>query len=132
MDKTTATQKPFSLKLSFTIEINQGDIDDIMCAALEDGICHWCSAAAVVGEYLGSHAHEQISRGGKLMLQDAEDNIQYELTQDKFLKGLRLFLERGHSDLVNIKNESIDPCDFDSDCADRVVQLALFEEIVFC
>ena len=119
------------LEVSFSIGISTSDIDDIMCAALEGGVHYWCSMAEVVGDYLGRYAHEQISLGGTLMLHDAEENKKYKLTQKKFLNGLKLFLESGHSDLINIKDNCIDPADFDSDCADRVVQLALFGEIVF-
>ena len=119
------------LKVSFTVDVKPGDIDDIMCAALEGGICYWCSKAEVIGKYLGKYAHEQISRGGSLLLHDAEEDARYELIPEKFMQGLRLFIEGGHSDLVNIKNNSIDPADFDADCADAVVHLALFGEVIY-
>jgi hypothetical protein len=129
-ERSTAPRtKP--LTVMFTIDLTQENIDDIMCSALECGISYWCSEAEVVGDYLGEYAHEQISRGGTLLLHDSESNEKFELTQDNFLKGLRLFLSGGHSDLVNIKNNSIDPGDFDGNCADMVVQLGLFGKIVY-
>lgn len=133
VDNTTVgTQQSHSLKISFSVDITQEDIDDIMCSALEGGICYWCFKAEVAGEYLGTYASEQISSGGTLILHDRESKEQYELTLDKFMNGLRLFLEGGHSDLINIKNNSIDPGDFDGDCADRIIQFALFGDTVFC
>jgi len=121
----------FELNISFYVEITQEDIDDIMCAALEDGICYWCGRAEVVGDYLAEYAHEQVSRGGTLRLHDSENADVYELDRDKFLQGLRMFIERGNGDLVSIKNNRIDSADFDSECADSVIQYALFAQIIY-
>lgn len=46
---------------SVELILTDGDIDDIMCCALEGGITYWCDCAKVVGEYLGKYGHEQIS-----------------------------------------------------------------------
>ena len=125
-------QNPFLLELSCLVNITSDDIDDIMCSALEGGICYWCREAEVVGEYLGEYAHEQISRGGTLRLYDSEDDDEtYMLDRDRFLQGLKLFIEGGHSDLVSIKNQRIDPCEFDADCADCIIQLAVFGKLVY-
>ena len=124
-------QELFMISVSLNAEITGEDIDDIMCTALEGGICYWCGTAEVVGEYRGAYAHEQISRGGTLRLYDIESAETHELNRDKFLLGLRLFIERGHGDLVNLKNNRIDPADFDAECADMVVQYAVFGEIVY-
>jgi len=117
------------LMVAFTVKVTTEDIDDIMCAALEGGINHWCSKVEVVGEYLGTYAHEQIPKGGSLLLHDSDDK-QHELTRDKFMKGLRLFLS-GYSNLVSVEDNRIDPGDFNACYADMVVQLALFGEVVY-
>jgi hypothetical protein len=122
--------KSHPLLVALTAEIKPEDIDDIMCAALEGGITYWCSKAEVVGEYLSKYAHEQISKDGKLILHDSEDNKQHELTREKFLKGLRLFLD-GCPNLINGEDKSIDPGDFDANYADAIIQLALFGEVVY-
>ena len=129
--KQATKNQTHQLKVSFGLNVTRVDIDDIMCSALESGISYWCSAAEVVGKYLGEHAHEQISLGGTLMLHDSEENKKYELTLDKFLKGLKLFLENGRFDHVDIENERIDFGNFDSVCADSIVQFALFGETIF-
>lgn len=65
---------------NYNIEVNKKytvtpqDIDDIMVTALEGGINYWCRKAKVVGEYLGECASDQISRGGSLILYDAESS----------------------------------------------------------
>jgi len=121
----------FALKVTHEIEVTREDIDDIMCSALEGGICCWCDAAEIVGEYLGEYAHEQISWGGTLRLHDYEDDVEHELTRDKFMQGLKMFLENGNGDLVNIKNRRIDPCEIDGECADSIIQYAVFGELVY-
>ena len=128
--ESSAEPKSHPLLVAFTAEIKSEDIDDIMCAALEGGITYWCSETEVVDEHLGKYAHEQISRGGKLILHDSEGGEKHELTREKFLKGLRLFLD-GCPNLINGGDKSIDPSDFDANYADAIVQLAMFGEVVY-
>ena len=64
----------FRVSISLDVDLSQQDIDDIMVVALEGGINYWCREAEVVGEYLGEYASDQISRGGSLILHDAESS----------------------------------------------------------
>ena len=64
----------WKIEATLKIDITTEDIDDIMCSALEGGITYWCCRAEVVGDYLGDFASEQISRGGTLLLHDAEED----------------------------------------------------------
>lgn len=109
------------------------DIDDIMVCALEGGINYWCCAAEVVGDYLGEYASEQISRGGTLKLYDIEDEDEvYELDLGKFLNGFKLWIENGYDNCGALQQDgTVDCCYIDAACADEIIQLALFEEIVF-
>ena len=87
------TGKKYSVSAIINFVVSDEDIDDIMSAALDGGITYWCCKAEVVGEYLGEYASEQISCGGTLRLYDVEDGTVSELTLDKFLNGLRLWIE---------------------------------------
>ena len=82
----------FKVHIDMDVDMTPKDLDDLMCTALEGGICYWCGRAEVVGEMLGDYAHEQISRGGSLILYDAESSDKWELTLEKFLCGLGLYL----------------------------------------
>ena len=104
-------------------KVSDEDIDDTMCSALEGGITYWCRKVKVVGEYLGEYASDQISRGGDLILYDAEREDRWTLTLDLFLHGLKLAIEQGYF--------SGDFDDMDAGIADVIVQLALFDEVVF-
>lgn len=111
--------------------LSMEDVDDIMNSAL-DAIGYWCSKATVDGEYLGKYASEQIARGGKLLLHDAEGVADYELDLGKFTQGFRIWLERG-GDLYGAVScdGNVDPGNIDGDCADSIIQYAIFGEIVY-
>ena len=124
-----AEQQKFSVHIEMDVSLSQQDIDDIMTAALEGGICYWCGRAEVVGEYLGEYASDQISRGGSLILYDAESSDKWELTREKFLKGVELYFKDGS--WITVDNYTIDVCDIDGSAADCIIQYALFGELVF-
>ena len=122
----------YKVTIEKEIKITQEDIDDIMCSALEGGINYWCCKAEVVGKYLGEWAHEQISRGGTLKLYDAEEDEVYELTLEKLLNGLKKAITDGYyADYEWVTSNGIDTCQVDAEVADVIIQLALFDEIVF-
>lgn len=118
----------FKVHIDMDVDMTQKDLDDLMCTALEGGICYWCGRAEVVGEMLGDYAHEQISRGGSLILYDAESSDKWELTLEKFLRGLGLYL--GEAMSAAFEGEDIDSSDFDADAVDCIVQYALFGKLV--
>ena len=124
-------KKTFPVKAEINVTLTEQDIDDIMCTALEGGITHWCRAANPVGKRLGEYASEQIARGGSLMLYDIESSDKWELTLDKFLRGLTKAIEDGAPITINAEDGSVDMSDMDADCADTIVQYALFGEVVF-
>ncbi len=122
----------FIVKAEIKANLTAQDIDDIMCSAL-DCIGYWCRKAEVVdGEYLGEYASEQISRGGSLMLHDAESSDKWELTLEKFLNGVKLWLQNGDDRYHALqKDGTLDTCEIDGEMADLIVQYALFGEVVF-
>ena len=94
-------------------------IDDLMCSALEGGITYWCNRVTVVGgKYLGEWASDQISRGGKLLIDDMEEKKTHILTLEKLLKALAT-------------EPGFDIEDHDAGDADRIVQKAIFGEVVY-
>lgn len=123
---------------NYNIEVNKKytvtpqDIDDIMVTALEGGINYWCRKAEVVGEYLGEYASDQISRGGSLILYDAESSDYWELDLEKLLYGIQKAIEDNWFDDYDwYVDGELDCCQIDAEVADTIVQLALFDDIVF-
>ena len=124
--------KKFEVKVEIRVELPQQDIDDIMVAALEGGINYWCDEAAVEGgEYLGKYASDQISRGGTLLLHDTDEDAYRKLDLEKFLKGFKLWLENGGDEYGAIEDGKVDCCNIDADCADAIIQYALFGEVIY-
>ena len=122
--------KRHGISVAINFVVSDEDIDDIMSAALDGGITYWCGRAEVVGKYLGEYASEQISRGGTLKLYDIEDGSMFELTLDKFLVGLRLWIEN-ERDFVLTDAGRLDVGQIDAAAADTIIQYALFCDIVY-
>ena len=78
---------------------------------------------------MGEATSDQISRGGSLILYDAESSDKWELTLKKFLNGVKLYFEQGCH--VQVEDNAIDTGDIDANDADCIVQFALFGEVVF-
>lgn len=119
-----------TVSATISFEVSGQDIDDIMSSALDGGITYWCGKAEVVDEYLGEYASDQISRGGSLKLYDIEDGTVFELTLEKFLNGLRLWVENIRSFALAFANR-LEIDEIDAVSADVIVQYALFGEIVY-
>lgn len=123
-----------TLEVKFNVEVTNQDIDDIMCTALEGGITYWCKGVKVIGgQYFGEYAHEQISRGGSLMLYDIDSSDKWELTLDKFKHGLQLYLSE-HTEAIDgneVGTYQLDTSYIDAYESDYIIQYALFNEIVF-
>lgn len=126
-------KKVFSVKAEINVKLKEQDIDDIMVAALEGGINYWCGEAEVIEEKrVAEWGHEQIARGGALVLHDVEDPDQtWELTLEKFLNGFKLWIEAGKDEYSVVSDGEVDPYNIDAGCADEIVQYALFGELVF-
>lgn len=123
------TQK---IKVTMEIEVTDQDIDDMMVTALEGGITPWCSEAEVVGEYLGQYASEQISRGGKLILHDAESDDKWELDKTKFLNGLTRWIQNSSNMMCAVDDDGrIDAGNIDAGDIDEIIQIAVMGEVVF-
>lgn len=123
--------KTFEGQAVINFFLTERDIDDIMDMAFY-GINYWCCDAEVVGDYLGEYASEQIARGGKVRLYDAESDDVWELTLEKFLKGFKLWVENGHDEYGALKSDGgVDTGEIDAACADEIIQFALFEDVVF-
>lgn len=122
--------KKHGVSTAICFVVSDEDIDDIMSAALDGGITYWCGRAEVVGEYLGEYASEQISRGGTLKLYDIEDGSVSELTLDKFLNGLRLWIENERAFELTRAGQ-LDVGQIDAPAADTILQYALFNDMIF-
>jgi hypothetical protein len=117
-------------RIETNIVITPQDIDDIMITALEGGINYWCNRVEVIGDYLGRYPSEQISRGGTLRLYESDDGIVFDLTQENFLEGVKMYMEEvtNSSNILDTNEENeycIDPSNVDAIVADAIIQFAV-------
>ena len=126
----SGTQK---IKVTMEIEVTDQDIDDMMVTALEGGITCWCGKAEVVGgKYLGEYASDQISRGGKLRLYDAESDDVWVLDKEKFLTGLTTWIQNSSNMMYAVDDDGrIDAGNIDAGDIDEIIQIAVMGEVVF-
>lgn len=125
-----ADEKVFELRPELYVRVTQQDIDDIMATAMEGGINYWCDEAKVVEEKrVAEWGHEQIARGGVLILHDYQEDDSLELNLEKFLAGLKIYIENGGADCVF--DDGIDTGKIDAEMADSIVQYAVFGELVY-
>ena len=126
-------EKIFTVKAEINVKLTQQDIDDIMVAALEGGINYWAGEAEVIEEKrVADWGHEQIARGGVLVIHDIEDpDEKWELTLEKFLNGFKLWVEDGGDQYGAVQGSEVDCCNIDAGCADAIIQYAIFGELMF-
>ena len=126
-------EKELFVEVTRRIKVTQEDIDDIMATALEGGItCLWCCKAKVVGDYLGEFASEQISHGGTLKLYDSVEDTTYDLTLENFMHGLKKAIQGGwYANYDWYNDDEIDTCNVDAEVADVIIQLALFDDVIY-
>lgn len=124
--------EPMNLTVQMPVAIRKEDVDDIMVCALEGGINYWCSNVEVIEkEYYGEYASEQISNGGSLRIYDSEEDKSYVLDLEKFLNGFKIWVAKGYDRYGAITSNGVDCCNIDAECADGIVQCALFEDIIY-
>ena len=128
------------LNCDLDVEIRNEDIDDIMVSALEGGINYWCRKVEVKSGCLGEYASDQISRDGKLVLYDAEENKSYTLDKGKFIEGLEKYIASGNTGCIERETDAfglytgklnIDTCSIDAGAADCIIQYALFGDVIY-
>lgn len=115
-----------------TFDFSQENINDLMTTALEGGINYWCRKAIVKDvpkEFEGKYefASDVISLGGTLELFDTDSSDSWELNLEKFLSGIKRYIEEnGYTNVQDLMD------DHDADTADCIVQYAIFNELMFC
>ena len=113
---TVTTTTTFSIK----------EIEDIICAAFEGGINYWCDNIDVpdFGEH--TYAHEVLAHGGKVILNDFEDDDKkHEIDGANIQKGLELMAKGLPNAFARLKG------DYDALDADGLIQYAVFGNVIY-
>lgn len=121
------------------IKVTEDNIEDIMCTALEGGINYWCHYDRNDEEYLPymDYDDEPFSElcakilldGGWFWLISLDEYFSF--TLDKLMTGIQRWIDGGYDMYGAVDGEELDCGNIDSECADCIIQLALFGEIVY-
>ena len=124
--------------------LNDAEIKDILCTALEGGIGYWACLLNDDPDWVAARnklekekgetpcynevAYEVLSTGHTIRFEDAEEDEEiYELTWEGLMEGLRMFEEERKESIHTLLEDG----EFDADDADYVIQLAIFKKVVF-
>lgn len=120
----------FNLCAVRKLKLTGKDVANVMDAAID--YISWASDVEVLGEMRGEFVSEEITRGGVIRFFDAESDDTWDLDLEKFLKGFRLWVEKGYDHYHAVQEDgTVDCINIDGPAADAIVQLALFDELVF-
>ena len=129
----------YKLKVEREIVLSKEDIEDLVSTALCGGIGYWAILDNSRPEYESQPEDECIDTwtakilmdGGTVYLIDVEDHDEvWEFKLGNLLDGVKRFAEDGY-DKYGAFGADVDLCNIDADCADTIVQLGLFGELVF-
>lgn len=98
-----------TIKVELEVMVMPEDIDDIICTALEGGIGYWACLDNSTEDFENAPEEETTSEttsrllkeGKTIMLIDEEEDERHELTLEKLLAGIKLYLERNNESSVN-------------------------------
>ena len=116
------------LQSTHEIEVTDNDIEDIMSAALEGGVNYWTDCITRPDGDNAEYWDQELTKGTGVLIFRV-DGRTYMLMKDNFLTGLAKYLENPLYDCID--GNKIDPGNIDAECADMIVQYALFGGLVY-
>ena len=116
------------------IKISEEDLIDLIDAAIEGGIGYWCCIGNDTAEWdrveteypdacIDELMYRILEKEESVVLIDKESNEEYQLTMEKFLKGIQMTLDH------NMWDGDMDTAD--AIAGDCIFQYALFDELVY-
>ena len=126
----------YNLRLTFTMNVTRKDIFDILDVAFEGAIGYWADVHNHEEE-LGEN-HLPFIDGTMFDIYDAEDWDDFlgVLDESTILKGIERAIEQGY--LIEYKwfrmngnGIELDLCNVDAEVADVIVQLGMFDDIIY-
>lgn len=121
--------------MEINVKVTDEDIEDIIVTAIEGGIGYWCCLDNTGDEYENAPEDEPVSitatkillNGGKLKLIDEyDDNKRYEMDLDDLIYGIETWKKYGYDHYSAITADGIDCGFIDAECADAIIQFAIF------
>lgn len=121
-------------------ELNDNRVADLICAGFEGGIGYWARVtgykkpekvfewdlSSTLGGQVYRYVQYPMSEGGAVLMQDTENDDQWELNREKILAGLAAMASKYPRHWRNFMDEQED-----SETGDVFIQCCLFGELVY-
>ena len=127
---------------SGNVKVVTENISDILSSAIYGGIGYWAciddtTPEFIINSFNNDDSYEEICtrillHGGHILIIDIwEEYGIYSLTLENLLTGIKRWIESGMDRYGTVSGNELDCCCIDSECADCIIQLALFDDIVY-
>ena len=131
--------KKYEVNFRYVVKLTEQDIEDIMVTALEGGIGYWAILDNSRPEFenwpeemsCAEIATRILISGGKISLIEEENEEVHDLSLNDILTGIQTFVNEGCDRYGAFNPQEIDLGNFDAECADLVIQFAIFGEQVY-
>lgn len=124
--------------ITINIKVTDEDVMDIMCSAIEGGIGYWACLDNTTKEFEDAPKDEPYSEtcakillnGGGVWLVDEDGD--YWLSLERLLIGIENWFKSGGDKYGAVCIDGTLDCgNIDAECADAIIQFALFDDIVY-
>lgn len=119
--------------INVNIEVAKEDLDNLLCSAFREGSNYWIQNIRLkednkeedtpLSEYVVIHNKTVV-----ITIEDCVGEEEHELNLDKFVEGYRKYIEHCFREGIQIVTE---PMEMDMTIADSILQVALFDEVVY-
>ena len=121
------------------IKITEENISDILSSAIYGGIGYWAIIDNTGVEVNANESYEEVYTkilvgGGYIKVIDVDvedDPITYWFNLNELLSGIQLWIELGMDRYGAVNGNELDCGNIDSECADCIIQLTLFDDVVY-
>lgn len=125
--------------VNYMVDISDEDIKDIIITAIEGGIGYWCCLDNTKDEFNSAPQDEAVSEtaakiiltDGVITLIDVKNGKHHYLDRYALMRGMSKYAELGMDEFGIFYRNKVDFYKFDAPTADKIVQLAIFGEIVY-
>ena len=127
--------------ITINIKVTDEDVMDIMCSAIEGGIGYWACLDNTTKEFEDAPKDEPYSEtcakillngGGVWLMDDVDDDVKYLLSLERLLVGIENWFKSGGDKYGAVCIDGTLDCgNIDAECADAIIQYALFDDVVY-
>ena len=119
-----------TIDIPMTLDVQGADLDNILTTCFEGGSNYWINKVEV-DDYKGcKYASEVVSNGGDVWIYP-DDSPRCFVNKERLLKGIKMWYEKYHYPRHKEIQSEFFEFDWDAGDSDIILQLAIFNEVVY-